>query len=102
MAEGLALLSAESLGYTIIAHRKKIGATEIDLVGIDRTRRLLIEVKTAPAPGFERVRVASAQRKRLWRAAENWGRDSLYGVRVEVCYVDLTDEACEWHDLAFK
>ncbi|MGE3973209.1 MAG: YraN family protein [Bdellovibrionales bacterium] len=60
-------------GFQLKAQRYKSHFAEIDLIFISPSDHLiLVEVKSAPRPGFEAFRVSASQRVRLRRAHEQF------------------------------
>lgn len=71
-AESIAALFLRCKGYSIIGHRFKTPAGEIDLVARRGRRLAFVEVKRRPTLDEALDAVTARQRRRVTRAAELW------------------------------
>lgn len=71
-AESIAALYLRCKGYSIVGHRFKTPAGEVDLVARRGRRLAFVEVKRRPTIDEALDAVTAKQRRRVTRAAELW------------------------------
>jgi putative endonuclease len=92
--EALAAVYVELLGWKEIERNRRIGGVEVDLVALEGSTRVLVEVKYRGRADFGGAALAVDQgkRDRLRRAALALEAAGVRWVRIDVVALELTDD----------
>ncbi len=92
--EQLAAAYLALLGWTEVQRNTRIGGVEVDLVALEGSTRVLVEVKYRGRDDFGGAALAidHAKRDRLRRAALTLEAQGVRWVRVDVVTLDRTDD----------
>lgn len=95
LAEDVAVLHVEGLGWEVLATRFRAPVGEVDILAVDRGSLVVVEVKARSGARFGDAleAVGSAKVQRLLGAAGYWlavsNHKAVTGVRLDVIVVDL-------------
>ncbi len=96
LAEDVAVLHVEGLGWEVLATRLRTPVGEVDILAVDRGSLVVVEVKARSGARFGDAleAVGSAKVRRLLGAAGYWlsvsDHRAVAGVRLDVIAVDLS------------